>query len=160
MKRRLLLLVAVGIAVFASVAAATISKTLAPVGGSGVHGRVTFEAVHEGTLIKVHVEGLKANETYTSFYYDGSNCHDGPDDVGTFRSSASGVSGTSATSRTTTSTRSTRYPSGWARGTEPCWPARTSERTEPAGALPAGSAHAARARSTASSSRADSTGFA
>ena len=64
---------------------------LEPVGGSGVTGWVSLRQHRQGgTDIHVHARGLQPGTTYTSFYYDGANCENGPDEVGTFTANRAG----------------------------------------------------------------------
>ena len=69
-----------------------IKADLQTMGGSGVGGFVQLvQLPHGGTLIRVNATGLKPGETYTSFYYDSSDCTEPADKLVTFVASEDGT---------------------------------------------------------------------
>jgi hypothetical protein len=98
--RTLLLAAAMALTVAGMAVAATGGHNkapLEPVGGSGVTGFVQLEQLpHGGTNIHVVAHGLTPGVTYTSFYYDGTDCEFGAEELGTFTANASGTGTTSA----------------------------------------------------------------
>jgi hypothetical protein len=91
--RKLLLAAAVALTLAGAATASRghVKVPLEPVGGSGVTGHVTLHQLrHGGTDIHVVARGLEPGQTYTSFYYDGADCENGPDEVGTFTANRHG----------------------------------------------------------------------
>jgi hypothetical protein len=94
MRRALLVLVLMGATAGVALAAGDhhVKAPLEPEGGSGVSGFVQLTAMpHGGTNIRVHATGLTRGVTYSSFYYEASNCTGSHDLLGTFTGNAAGV---------------------------------------------------------------------
>jgi hypothetical protein len=94
MKRALVILVVAGVAAGAALAASDhhVRATLEPVGGSGVSGFVQLTAMPQGgTNIRVHATGLTPGVTYSSFYYESTDCTGEHDLLGTFTANAAGI---------------------------------------------------------------------
>ena|SRR6266540_2725790 len=94
MKRVLVILVVAGVAAGAALAAGDhhVRATLEPVGGSGVSGFVELAVMpHGGTNIQVDATGLTPGVTYSSFYYESTDCTGEHDLLGTFTANAAGI---------------------------------------------------------------------
>src|SRR4051794_36623189 len=94
MRKVTALLSLIGLVVFVSTAAASVTHvkaSLVEVDNSGVSGFVQLHQLgHGGTNIDVHAQGLNPGTIYASFYYDNATCTSGPDAVGTFTANPGG----------------------------------------------------------------------
>jgi hypothetical protein len=90
----MLITAVLGLAIAGVAAAGTghVTAPLEPVGGSGVSGFVQLTGMpHGGTNIHVVATGLTPGVTYSSFYYESTDCSGEHDLLGTFTANAAGI---------------------------------------------------------------------